>query len=136
MEGLSLFNIGFRSENICIALHSYNASKTLNKYSLLDSEEIIKDCFRLKGSISENLTFNEKYELSDLYLLIFKIFEGKDIESIIDSLNEIQTILSDINNGEQNVNTDKALFFFEKLSQMCLIANENNDFVSSDLLFN
>lgn len=125
MDGLSLFNIGFRCENISIALNAYKSNGQISRNALEDSLQIISDCFKVKGAIAENLS-STKYEPSQLYTLIFRMFGGKTFDQIFAELNKLKNIIDDVSAKKSNVDVDSATNFFESLADMCLASRNNN----------
>lgn len=100
MEGLSLFNIGFRCENICLALNEYIKTKNINQFVLNDSEKIISDCFSVTPTSREGLSFS-KYDLTDLYGLIFQLFKSKTVPEMLTVLKNVSSVIDQLKAGKK-----------------------------------
>jgi hypothetical protein len=122
MEGLSLFNIGFRCENICAALKEYKRTSNINPNSLDDSLEIISDCFKMNNLAAESLTFT-KYSRHKLFNLIFSMYDGKPFSTVMEDLNQVKFCVDEIRSNKRNVEIDKAVSFFNALSELCMSAD-------------
>ena len=125
MRDLSLFNIGFRSENIYKVLTDYENGKEIPKPILEDSEHLILDSFKFQEKVMSNLISQDK-EFMELLPLIFETFEGQSIDDISKSLLETQTILKELSGDKKDLNVKTAKDFFRKLSDTCL--GKSDDF--------
>jgi hypothetical protein len=118
MQTFSLFNIGFRSENICEALRDYKETGEMIHDSILeDSKKIIEDCSKFNNVASLN-SFMSKYNIYDLLNYIYENYKNN-----IECLDEVKRILYDLSEKKEKINIDKALDFFQSLSNYCLIKN-------------
>ena len=123
MREFSLFNIGFRCENALNALDEYEKKGEItNKYIIEDSEKIIDDCFKFQNN--EIIGFdNSKYELTDLYPLIFEIYNDISFNEMFKSLDNIKYLLTGIKGNNKTIDIKEAKDFFTKLSLLCLESN-------------
>lgn len=129
MESLSLFNIGFRCENIYNTLKDYKEGKPINKLILDDSNNIITDCFLVEKNITEHLSLSE-YEVTEFLPLVFEILGEKSFADLKKSLKEIQDIVDKIKHDTSGIDVKKALDFFNSLSNICLSRNNTSLFDS------
>lgn len=122
MHELTLFNIGFRCENICQTLKDYEEGNPVNELVLDDSESLIYDCIELKDNMASYFGSN-RHDILEFFPLILDVFKGKEFQEIIDELKDIQRVVSEIKKGTQGIQIDKAHDFFNKLSNLCLSRN-------------
>lgn len=126
MSSILLFNIGFRCENICKELKRYKKNQTINPHILNDSKNIVSDCFKIKESYAESLSYND-FAIGDFYPLIFRAFPNKDINAITTALEEIKSSLDTIGKGSTEEDVTAALTFFNTISDLCLSYHEYNN---------
>ena|SRR6266849_1033935 len=134
MEGASAFNIGFRCENICLALKKYEGSNDISVSEIQDSLQIITDSLNLEKKVIESFS-SSKSDPSELYPLIFKVFPKQGISQIIGSLREIYSALEKIARGEQNIDVTKVYKYFDALAETCLASHSNLNVTYSSTLF-
>ncbi len=121
MEELSFFNIGFRCENISETLNDYINSngKNLDKYTIEDSIDIIKDCFSIRDNTASFLS-SKKNNSSGFIPVIFEYFENKSLKEMISDLQEVQEIVTKLELSNELVNIQPAIKFFEGISDICI----------------
>jgi hypothetical protein len=124
MAELSLFNIGFRSENIYQALVEYEKTNSVQIVIFEDSNEIIKDCFKFREKVEANLQYS-KHTLVDLLPLIIEIFKNEEPEEIEKTFVEVGNTIQAIQKGQKNISVERTKSFFSQLSNLCLSKNNS-----------
>ncbi|MBN1603666.1 MAG: hypothetical protein JW915_18790 [Chitinispirillaceae bacterium] len=120
MNNLSLFNIGFRCENVCEALSNYDQGISFSLTVVNDSIKIIQDCLVIREGITSSLRAGASISTEFIPLLI-EAFPGMDIKMIISELNEISSTLKNVSENIPDQNISKPYDFFRMLSKLCLI---------------
>jgi len=123
MQDILLFNIGFRCEGVCEALHKYKTSGIrITQRTLDDSLEVIKDCCACEGSMTSFFSSNHAV-LSELLPLVFDVFPNKEVGQIVEELIKIRDAIETVKRGVRGVDVDACYDFFKKISNLCLRRN-------------
>lgn len=123
MLELSLFNIGFRSENACEALEEYIIGHTPSRLALEDSLELIKECFSFQPDDMSSLFSSRDLDMCELVPLVFDLFNNKSLPEIKEQITNVEGTLRKIIENKNNIeqeNVKLAQIFFRRLSQLCL----------------
>lgn len=122
METLSLFNIGFRCENIYQALSAYKEKRPFNEMLMADYEIIINESFSSTTSFTENMSAS-KSTYFQLMPLIFEVLKEKTVHSFRERIGKISNSLKDVKDKKSDIDVNEAMEFFRKLSNLCLSRN-------------
>jgi hypothetical protein len=123
MPELSLFNIGFRSENTCEALEEYVSGRIPSRLALEDSLELIKECFSFQPDDMSSLFSSRNLDMCELVPLVFDLFNKKSLHEMKERITNVESTLRRILGSDRSTkqeDVEHALAFFRRLSQLCL----------------